>query len=262
MLSQEIKRVRSARGFSLIELLVVIAVIAILAALLFPVFGIARENARKTSCMSQIHDVWTAMQQYKLDNNKYPVALYGFAEIPGGYYTGAGSPVLMKDAQERPLYKKTGGKYMKDPGLFTCPDNVSNNPSAVTTAVYPTAPGITLTGQVPHPFVGGKPAYFYTSDSYDVGPEVDAAGNVVKNAGATVMALHYSLSWTSATGPGDSPNQLKYPDPPADKTVVTWCTYHVAVNHSNVIPVLLLSGVVKPVPTNQFVNQGPLNFKF
>lgn len=39
----------AAKGFTLIELLVVIAIIAILAAILFPVFGRARENARRTS---------------------------------------------------------------------------------------------------------------------------------------------------------------------------------------------------------------------
>ena len=37
------------------ELLVVIAIIAILAAILFPVF--ARENARRTSCLSNLKQI-------------------------------------------------------------------------------------------------------------------------------------------------------------------------------------------------------------
>ena len=41
-------------GFTLIELLVVIAIIAILAAILFPVFARARENARRSSCTSNL----------------------------------------------------------------------------------------------------------------------------------------------------------------------------------------------------------------
>lgn len=42
------------RAFTLIELLVVIAIIAILAAILFPVFAQAREQARQTSCLSNV----------------------------------------------------------------------------------------------------------------------------------------------------------------------------------------------------------------
>ena len=37
------------RAFTLIELLLVIAIIGLLAAILFPVFGLARERSRQTS---------------------------------------------------------------------------------------------------------------------------------------------------------------------------------------------------------------------
>lgn len=55
------------RGFTLIELLVVIAVIALLAAILFPVFARARENARRTSCMSNMKQLGLGMLQYAQD---------------------------------------------------------------------------------------------------------------------------------------------------------------------------------------------------
>lgn len=58
-------------GFTLIELLVVIAIIAILAAILFPVFARARENAKRTTCLSNLKQLGLATIQYTQDYDEY-----------------------------------------------------------------------------------------------------------------------------------------------------------------------------------------------
>ena len=237
------------KGFSLIELLVVIAIIAVLAAILFPTFGFVREKTRQSSCMTQMNALQQAVKLYYQDNNKYPPSLF--------FATAAASSTDMRDTKSRPLYQ-----YSKDKDYYICPDNVSTPTNVMTTAVYP--PGIPLSGNVK---IGAANANFYKADSYDVGLQVDKNGAALLPA---VYELHYSLDWTGAVGAGDPKNQMKYPDPPADSTVITWCTYHAAVAHSDVIPVLLLSGTCKPTQVKKAIYDAavpgktylPLNFQF
>jgi prepilin-type N-terminal cleavage/methylation domain-containing protein len=70
-------------AFTLIELLVVIAIIAILAAILFPVFGQARENARKSACLSNMRQISSAIMMYTEDYNEtFPLNRFGWPRVP------------------------------------------------------------------------------------------------------------------------------------------------------------------------------------
>ena len=59
---------RGERGFTLIELMIVILVILVLAAILMPQFGIARERARKATCVSNQRNLETAVALWTTDN--------------------------------------------------------------------------------------------------------------------------------------------------------------------------------------------------
>lgn len=64
---------KAEQGFTLIELLVVIAIIGLLMAILFPVFSRARENAKRTSCTSNMKQLGLGLVQYTQDyDERYP----------------------------------------------------------------------------------------------------------------------------------------------------------------------------------------------
>ncbi len=96
--------VKGHKGFTLIELLVVIAIIAILAAILFPVFARARENARRSSCQSNLKQIGLGILQYAQDyDEKYPFA---------GNTSG---PAIN--------WGQTTQPYLKSNQVFACPSN-------------------------------------------------------------------------------------------------------------------------------------------
>lgn len=74
------------KGFTLIELLVVIAIIAILAAILLPVFARVRENARRSTCQSNMKQIGNAFLMYCQDYDELtPRAWYISNNGTSGY---------------------------------------------------------------------------------------------------------------------------------------------------------------------------------
>lgn len=104
MNTPKLKTIRKA--FTLIELLVVIAIIAILAAILFPVFARARENARRTSCLSNIKQIGLGVMQYVQDYDEmYPMAYNGGNPSGSQYWNEVLQP------------------YVKSTQVFRCPSS-------------------------------------------------------------------------------------------------------------------------------------------
>ena len=150
-------------AFTLIELLVVIAIISVLAGILFPVFAKARANARKTTAISNLKQIGTALQMYTADYDEH---LPNRWPIWNGYKAffwkvdGGDLPSLLKP-------------YVKNPAVWHSPEDRRSNRGLTSFALNgELAPGWSLSK------IGRPAEAIYLTDRTDldvltIGPDDD-----------------------------------------------------------------------------------------
>ena len=134
---------RQRTGFTLIEVLVVVAIIALLVAILLPSLASAREQARKTVCLSNLTQFGLAWVMYAQENRDRLVnggtGVAGQplgAPLPGengwvGFSGSATLPPLQTEAEQ--LYDIRAGtlyRYARTNDIYRCP---TGNPGSMRT---------------------------------------------------------------------------------------------------------------------------------
>lgn len=270
---------RRSTGFTLVELLVVIAIIAILTAILLPVFATVRENARAQSTLSNMHQISTALAQFRLDNHAAPDVLFGYVAYMYDATTGQSTNTVapMDQAYEQAAaagyaYQYFPGlypEYVKDYRTFGDADNPDNENLSGTVSVpvntLSTSGTLTSSNQK-----------FYKADALDVSPAVTGTGNNTLDPNTYIA--RYQSSWTdisdnfnsdctSATSPATcttsssgSPtnaytHQMRWQNPPSD-SYITSTTYHVP--HSNQVLVLWNNGSARKVDLSVYLDGATL----
>ena len=246
------------KGFSLIELLVVIAIIGILAGIAFPVFSRAKDSAYRSSDMSKLNELRTALQLYRTDQGAFPPALLGYATgyMADGVTPGDPEPttsnIVPADAALSALYPKRVQSLTTFQPAYDRPVSAQFNKD-IMTVVWPEGASTGQGAGQPNQRYGPEqvaqrciddngngvldagdkviPRYFYRLSGFDAATVPDGNGDKRNE-------LRYSLFWSGYSVPAnpcspvagergsasDNPRQLGYSDPP-DSTVITWNTF-------------------------------------
>ena len=113
MRRDNIRRHARGAGFTLVELLVAIAIIAVLGAMLYPVMARAREQARKTSCVSNLRQLGQGLEMYRQDHDGW----WPFENSPAPH------ECVCSPFNARAISTTIYPAYVPDKRVFRCPSS-------------------------------------------------------------------------------------------------------------------------------------------
>jgi prepilin-type N-terminal cleavage/methylation domain-containing protein/prepilin-type processing-associated H-X9-DG protein len=213
-----------ASGFTLTELLVVIAIIGILVAIIIPVVGNVRKNARQATCGSNLRQIHTAIMLHAADNKGVLIPSDTGVQPSGTpsyvrWYQRAWAGITKNESSLAPYIG--GAEALAK--ITVCPENTDN----LTTAVVE---GITVKSIYGWPYTVNQAVLLSATQYGEKGRRV----RLVELAETSQIPL-ITDSNTGADWGGDgwtgtyvpAPNQSRIGEPHGGKGNVLWAVGHV-----------------------------------
>jgi prepilin-type N-terminal cleavage/methylation domain-containing protein/prepilin-type processing-associated H-X9-DG protein len=205
-------------AFTLIELLVVISIIGILAAMLFPVFGRARENARRSSCASNLKQIGLGLLGYSRDYDDRLVRAW-FGSGNGG-----------SDVASRYKWMDAIYPHIKSEQVFNCPSHIFGAPAGL----YQFRSGTNYGSYAIN-------SAYYGDDDFEQSPagetntSLAAIGDAANCVWIGDSSAHFEFAWE---------NKADQPSVDVDPSGRRYLDY-LLVRHLDTLPVLFCDGHVK-----------------
>jgi len=175
---------RGRKAFTLVELLVVIGIIAVLVAILLPTLSRAREAANRAACLSNLRQVYYALNLYAMNNGD---------EVPIGYRT-------VSKQYNSMCYSTTAGGYWVLFGMMTQASNLQSPPKVLYCPAENNAKFMFNTPDNPWP-------------AKDVTPATNIQAGYALRPGQQIPTISPTSRWRFSPSPCPSSSDSKPGDP-------------------------------------------------